>query len=63
MPNIERKRLDKVDERLDGITQTLELVAAMQLKTEAELDKLSRFVRLIGADHNKRITKLEKGKK
>jgi len=64
MPNVERKRIDKIDERLDAITQSLELVAQMQLKTEAELDKLSRFVRLIGTDHNKRITKLEqKGKK
>jgi hypothetical protein len=63
MPNLERKRIDKIDERLEAITQSVELLARMQIKTEAELDKLSKFVRLIGADHNKRITKLEKGKK
>jgi hypothetical protein len=63
MPNLERKRIDRIDQHLEGIVQTLELVSQMQLKTEAELDKLSKFVRLIGADHNKRITKLEKGKK
>jgi hypothetical protein len=52
-----------IDERLEAITHTLELVARMQLQTEKELDRLGKFVRLIGADHNKRITKLEKGKR
>ena len=70
MPNVERKRIDKLDERmartddrLEAIVQSVELLAQMQIKTEAGLDRLEKFVRLIGADHNKRITKLEKGKK
>ena len=61
MANIDA-RLEKLVARHEALTESVELIASMQQKTEAELDKLSRFVRLIGADHNKRITKLEKGK-
>jgi hypothetical protein len=52
-----------IEERLAAVTQTLELIAGMQLRTEIELGKMARYVNALAKAHDKRLTKLEKGKK
>jgi hypothetical protein len=56
-----------IDERLEALTHSVELIAQMQikseesqLKTEKEIRKLSRFVRAIVLDHESRLLALEK---
>jgi hypothetical protein len=55
-----------VEGRLEALTQSLELVASMQLKTEQEIAKtqvqirrLGRYVRAIVVDHEQRLAALE----
>jgi hypothetical protein len=62
-----------IEERLAAITQTLELVAGMQLETEVKLGRLAELQIQTGVvmkaiakghhEHEKRINKLEKGKR
>ena len=63
-----------IDERLDAITETLELVAGMQLtnekaitslakaieRTEKNLDRLERLTKVMLISHEARIKKLER---
>ena len=35
------------EERMHAIAETLDLVSRMQLKTEKEIDRLGRYIRLI----------------
>lgn len=56
-----------IDERLEALTHSVELIAQMQikseesqLKTEKEIRKLGRFVRAIVLDHEARLLALEK---
>ena len=49
------ERLEKLVERHEALTQSVELVAAMQLKTENEIRRLGRFVRVIVMDHEARL--------
>lgn len=48
-----------IDERIEAIVHTLELVSGMQLKTEKELKRLGRYVRRIAIDHESRLLELE----
>jgi hypothetical protein len=55
-----------IDERLDALTQSVELIAAMQqttekqqIKTGKQIRSLARLVRLIIVDHEARIVALE----
>jgi hypothetical protein len=48
-----------IDERLEALTQTVGLVAQMQLKTEKEIRRLGRYVRVIVVDHKRRLAALE----
>lgn len=56
------ERLEKLVERHEALTLTVELTALMQQTTERELTKLERLARAILSKHNKRITALEKGR-
>ena len=53
------ERLDKLVERHEALTQSVELLAAMQKTTETELRRLSRLVRVIVIDHERRLLTLE----
>lgn len=48
-----------IDQRLEALTQSVELIAKMQLKTEKELRRLGRLVRTIILDHEARLLTLE----
>lgn len=48
-----------IDERLAALTQSVELIAAMQMKTEKEIRRLGRYVRIIAQDHEARLLALE----
>jgi len=48
-----------IDERLEALTHSVELIAAMQLKTEKEIKRLARYVRTIVVDHEQRLAALE----
>jgi hypothetical protein len=48
-----------IDERLDALAQSVELIAAMQIKTEKQIRSLGRLVRLIVLDHESRLIALE----
>lgn len=55
-----------IDERLEALTQSVELIAGMQKVTEAEqkktareIRKLARLVRVIVVDHEARLLDLE----
>ena len=48
-----------IDDRLEAIVHTLELVAGMQLKTERQIKLLGRYVRTIAHDHEARLQALE----
>jgi hypothetical protein len=53
------ERLEKLVERHEALSQSVELLTGMQKTTEAEIRKLSRLVRLIIVDHERRLLKLE----
>jgi hypothetical protein len=48
-----------IDERLDALAQSVELLAHMQQKTEKEIAKLGRLIRIIVVDHETRLLRLE----
>jgi hypothetical protein len=48
-----------IDERLEALTHSVELVAQMRLKTEKEIRRLGRYVRAIVLDHEARLLALE----
>ncbi len=48
-----------IDQRLEALTHSVELIAKMQLKTEKEIKRLGRFVRMIVLDHESRLLALE----
>jgi hypothetical protein len=55
-----------IDERLEALTQSVELIASMQQdvekeskKTTLEIRKLARLVRVIVLDHESRLVALE----
>ncbi len=48
-----------LDERLEALTHSVELVAQMQMTTEKEIRRLARYVRMIVIDHEGRLLKLE----
>ncbi len=49
-----------IDERLEALTHSVELIAQMQIKTEKEIRQLGRYVRVIVLDHEARLLELEK---
>ena len=48
-----------IDERLEALTHSVELLAQMQLKTEKEIRRLGRYIRIIVLDHEARLPALE----
>jgi len=48
-----------IDERLEALTQTVELLAGMQIKTEKQISRLGKYIRLIVLDHEARLLALE----
>lgn len=48
-----------IEDRLEAIVQTLEIVAAMQLAAEKRLDRFESFTLANLVGHNKRLKKLE----
>jgi len=53
------ERLEAITQRLDGLTQSVELLSRMQIKTEKEIRRLGRYVRIIVMDHEARLAALE----
>jgi hypothetical protein len=50
-----------IDQRLEALAQSVELLAAMQLKTEKQIRRLGRYIRMIVLDHESRLLALEDG--
>lgn len=48
-----------LEQRLEALAQSVELIAKMQLKTEKEIRRLGRLVRVIILDHEARLLTLE----
>ncbi len=48
-----------IDQRLEALTHSVELIASMQLKTEKEIKRLARSVRTIVIDHEHPLAALE----
>lgn len=55
-----------IEDRLEAITHTLELVSQMQLKseerqakTDKQIKRLGRYIRIIVMDHEQRLAALE----
>jgi hypothetical protein len=48
-----------IDERLEALAQSVELIASMQKTTEKQIRSLARLVRLIVIDHESRLVALE----
>ena len=57
-----RKRSPSIEQRLEAITQTMELLVGMQLSTERELKQLASLSRTMLTIHEARIKKLERNK-
>jgi hypothetical protein len=55
----QKEKTMTIDERLEALTHSVELIAQMQLKTEKEIRKLGRYVRAIVLDHEARLLALE----
>jgi hypothetical protein len=51
-----------IDQRLEAVVQTLEIVARMQLTTETELSRLTKLSIKVMTSHEDRIKKLERRK-
>ena len=49
-----------IDERLEALAHSVELMAQMQVKAEKEICQLGRYVRSIVLDHEARLLVLEK---
>jgi hypothetical protein len=56
------ERLDRLVERHEALTQTVEILAGMQTKTERDIDRFIIFAQAIIERTDKRLTKLEKGR-
>lgn len=54
-----KKPKPTIDQRLEAIVETLELVAQMQLQTDKKLDRLAAFTLTNFVGHNKRLKRLE----
>lgn len=48
-----------IEERLEALTHSVELIAQMQIKTEKEIRRLGKYVRMIVLDHEARLIALE----
>jgi hypothetical protein len=48
-----------IDERLEALTQSVELLAKMQQTTEKQIRRLGRYIRVIVMDHEARLMALE----
>jgi len=48
-----------IDQRLEAIAQSVELLAGMQIKTEKSINRLGRYIRVIVRDHEERLAALE----
>ena len=48
-----------IDEQLEALTRSVQLIAQMQLKTEKEIHTLGRYIRAIVLDHEARLLVLE----
>jgi hypothetical protein len=53
------ERLEKLAAHHEALTQTVEILGKMQQKTEREIRQLGRLVRVIVADHEGRLLRLE----
>ncbi len=53
------ERLEALVGRHEALAQSVELIAAMQQKTEKQIRSLARLVRVIVLDHEARLTDLE----
>ena len=53
------ERLLRIEERFEGLTQAVELLGQMQVKTEKEIRRLGRYIRTIVLDHEARPVALE----
>jgi len=58
-PNAPGKPEKTIDERLEALTHSVELLAEMQIKTEKEIRRLGRYVRMIVLDHEARLLAME----
>jgi peptidoglycan hydrolase CwlO-like protein len=63
-----KKKKPTIDERLEALTHSVELIASMQQQTEREIQQtqrqiksLGRLVRTIAVDHENRLSALEGG--
>ena len=54
-----RKKTPTLNQRLEAIVETLEIVAAMQLAAEKRLDRFEAFTVANLVSHNKRLKRLE----
>ena len=59
MPEPDTPKEKTLDERLDALTHSVELIAAMQLKTEKQINRLGKYIRMIVMDHEARLLALE----
>ena len=48
-----------LDERLEALTHSVELLAGMQAKTEKQISRLGKYIRLIVMDHETRRLAIE----
>jgi hypothetical protein len=48
-----------IEEQLESLTRSVELIAQMQAKTEKEIRTLGRYIRAIVLDHEARLLVLE----
>jgi hypothetical protein len=48
-----------IDEQLETLTRSVELIAQMHAKTEKEIRTLGRYIRAIVLDHEARLLVLE----
>jgi hypothetical protein len=53
------ERLSHLAERQHALTESVELLAGMQQKTEKEIRRLGRYVRVIVIEHEARLLRLE----
>ena len=53
------ERLDILARKVEGLTDTVELLGKMQIKTEREIRQLGRYVRILVQDHEARLLTLE----
>ena len=58
-PKTVSQRLKKIDERLEALAQSVELLAAMQRKTERDIDRFVLFAQAVIERHDRRLKKLE----